>query len=125
MDLLVKLSNMYMNCLYVIGRWSLLVKYSSISFSDFSHSSEFMFDLLAELDRDCIFAFLIVFSFSFVAIEEFMFTGESGGFDEDESEIGLLYVSCVGGVDDCGSSRLGIKDVGGSVSDDQLVDECS
>lgn len=39
------------------------MKYSSIGFSDFSHSSELMFDPLAELDRDCIFAFLIVFFF--------------------------------------------------------------
>lgn len=54
-----------------------------------------------------------------------MFTGESGGFDEDESEIGLLYISCVGGVDDSASSWLGIEDVRGLVSDDQLVDECS
>lgn len=50
-----------------------------------------------------------------------MFTGESRGFDEEESEIGLLYISCVGGVDGGASSWLGITDVGGSDSDDWWV----
>jgi hypothetical protein len=55
-----------------------------------------MLDLLAEFDLDCILAFFIVFYIFCMVIEAFILSGESGGFKDDELEIGLLYISFVG-----------------------------
>jgi len=77
----------------------------------FSFLSEFVSKLLDEFERDCILGFLIIFSL----MEMFKLFGEDGGFDDDDSENGLLYVS-FGGKSWDTSGVLVIDEEGGVVS---------
>lgn len=66
-------------------------KYSLVG--RFSPSSNFLSDLLGEFDRDRILGFLVVFSFLVVMIGSNKLLGEFRGFEDDESDVSLLYVS--------------------------------
>lgn len=77
-----------------------MVKCSMIGLSS---SFKFVSRLSDEFVRDYILSFLLVFSFFVVGEDESTFLGEFWGFDDDESDIGLLCVSF--GVQGSASSR--------------------
>jgi len=81
---------MYLNWMYVIGKGAFTVKYSMIGFS---FSSKLISRLLDEFVRDCIFGFLMVFSFFLSKVDGNKALGESGGLDDEESDISLFCVS--------------------------------
>lgn len=86
-DLFVKLSKMYLNWRYDIGKVSLFLKNNSIRLGSLS---VFMSDLHDEFKREHILVFFVAFSI------EPMFKAEGrilGDFKEEESESGLLGVS--------------------------------
>jgi len=84
---------MYLNCKYVIGRESLSVKNPMIGFNP---SSDCAFDLFKEFDRVRISVFFMTFSLIVVMIGEVELLGEFGGFENDESKIGLLCIVSFG-----------------------------
>jgi len=87
--------------MYIIGKDSLIVKCLIIGFS---FSSKFESRLLDELEQDCILGFLVIFSFFVAVLDDNKALGESGGLDDDESDISLFCVSI--GARDNASSRL-------------------
>lgn len=76
-----------------MGKDSFVMKNSTTGFSS---SSGFFFCLFNEFNRDCTLIFFeTIFLFGVVVGKIKMF-GKLGGFNDEESESGLLYVS-IGG----------------------------
>lgn len=84
----------------MIGKGSLMVKYSKIGLSP---SSKLELRLSEKLVRDCILGFFLVFSFLVIGVDDNALFGEFRVFDDDESDISLLCVSF--GVMNIASSR--------------------
>lgn len=76
-----------------MGRDSLTVKNSTTGSSS---SSGFFSCLFTELERDRTLIFFMTFPLIGVVVGEVKIFGETGVFNDEESEIGLLYVSICG-----------------------------